>query len=61
LVDADAWQFGAKRNIIILNIFIFSAPSLSKNRFCIIEGADIFWRWNKFSVFQKKIGTLLET
>jgi len=33
---------------------IFSALSLSKNRFCIIEGADIYWRRKQIQHFSKK-------
>jgi len=49
LVDANAWQFWGK---IKLYYFIFSAPSLSKNRFCTTEGNDIF-RAAKIQHFSK--------
>jgi len=50
LVDADSKQFWGKME---LYYFIFSAPSLSKNRFCITKGADIYRRCKQISIFLK--------
>jgi len=48
LVDADAWQFWGKMKLYDL---IISAPSLSKNRFCTTEGADVYRRCKQIQHF----------
>jgi len=49
-------NFGPKQNFIILYFLI---PSLSKNRFCTTEGADIYRRYKQIQHFSKKFGILL--
>jgi len=45
-------NFGAKRNFYY---FIFSDPTLTKNRFCTTEDADIYRRCKQIEHFLKKL------
>jgi len=52
MIDADLWRFWSKTK---LYYFIFFIPSLSKNRFCTPERADIYRCCKQIQHFSKNL------